>query len=102
MISVAAMGFIDKSSKCCGYGMDGKGTEGGDCLIIPNAIKAKKTGTNIIGNQFCGKQLQDDVMTAAAQTVCSKDSFTCLTSTSFIFFYNVFSHNSTLQHPVLD
>lgn len=39
-----ASGFIGKSSKCCGYGVNGKDKDGGfDCALIPSASKVSAT-----------------------------------------------------------
>jgi len=78
--AAADMGHNAKSDKCCGYGMDGMGTLGYDCLIIPNAMNSKVTKFAAGGSEFCGRALADGLDTAgaakttedAAATVCSK------------------------------
>ena len=60
--------------------MDGMGTLGYDCLIIPNAMNSKVTKFAAGGSEFCGRALADGLDTAgaakttedAAATVCSK------------------------------
>ncbi len=63
---------------CCGYGADGMGTKGYDCLVIPGAAKMTTPFALLPYNAFCG---QGGLITAAAaanveatggKTVCSK------------------------------
>ena len=63
--------------------MDGMGTLGYDCLIIPNAMNSKVTKFAAGGSEFCGRALADGLDTAgaakttedAAATVCSKYTY---------------------------
>jgi len=66
------MGFIGKSSICCGLGTAGAKTNGGDCLIVPNAIKSTANAAIIGGgDQFCGKFFGYTTSGTAAKTVCT-------------------------------
>lgn len=67
----AGSGFIGKSSLCCGLGTAGAGNNAGDCLIVPNAIKATANAAILGGgDQFCGKVLATATGNTAA-TVCT-------------------------------
>ncbi len=66
-----AKGFIT-GSMCCGYGKDGMGTNGYDCLIIPGAEKA--SNSEIKPDMFCGRSmgLVSNAMDGKpAVTICS-------------------------------
>ena len=60
-------------SNCCGYGSDGRGTRGYDCVIIPIASKKDTLSKVIPGNsdEFCGRALVT-VTNGAPATVCCK------------------------------
>lgn len=70
---IASMGFVGKSSLCCGYGTDGMKTTGYDCVIIPMATLKATLGkvVSLNGDEFCGQNLVTVTGTTAA-TVCSK------------------------------
>eukprot|EP00095_Tigriopus_kingsejongensis_P007394 maker-scaffold112_size353035-snap-gene-1.14 protein:Tk07394 transcript:maker-scaffold112_size353035-snap-gene-1.14-mRNA-1 annotation:"PREDICTED: uncharacterized protein LOC103516194" len=53
---IGAANGITKTSMCCGYGSDGVGTMGFDCLIIPGAEKSVMPSEMLLGNQFCGRK----------------------------------------------
>lgn len=57
---------------CCGYGLDGKGTKGYDCIVIPGASKVNAPGTPV-ANNICGQALATIAGgTVIATTICSK------------------------------
>ena len=64
------MGIIDQNS-CCGYGMDGMGTNGYDCVDIPGAVTGTKM-TKGAGERFCGRNLVT-AAGAVSKTICSKN-----------------------------
>ncbi|TRY65881.1 hypothetical protein TCAL_14040, partial [Tigriopus californicus] len=61
------------ASMCCGYGEDGAGMSGFDCLVIPGAQKVMKTGIDA-GSQFCGLFLGEMSPTTAHKTICSSQT----------------------------
>lgn len=70
---VDASGYAGKSDLCCGYGVDGVKTEGGDCIVVPRASKKATLGAVVAlnGDEFCGGILATATGTTAA-TVCSQ------------------------------
>lgn len=66
-------GIAGKSGSCCGYGKDGMGTNGYDCVIIPGASKGTANKMDVQASEFCGRQLATAALGEAkpAATVCS-------------------------------
>ncbi|TRY67506.1 hypothetical protein TCAL_11774 [Tigriopus californicus] len=69
---IDTMGFIG-ASMCCGYGEDGAGMSGFDCLVIPGAQNVMKTGIDA-GSQFCGLFLGEMSPTTTHKTICSSQT----------------------------
>ena len=60
-------------NSCCGYGSDGKGTKGFDCIIIPGAAKMTEPFTALASHAFCGQGgLGSKTDGNELKTVCSK------------------------------
>ena len=59
-----------KDSTCCGYGLSGTGSKGGDCLLIPGALSVKNTSKQGF-SRLCGRSMGLGSMSNAASTVCS-------------------------------
>ena len=59
-------------SMCCGYGVDGRGMDGYDCLQIPGA--ALPDSTPVKNNERCGGQLSTTTC-ARARTSCRRRAF---------------------------
>ena len=59
--------------QCCGYGTDGMGTNGYDCVVIPGALKSS-AGAIQGRDKLCGRSkglvTSGDMETAA--TICSR------------------------------
>eukprot|EP00093_Oithona_nana_P004333 04333.XXX_140302_138918_1 [CDS] Oithona nana genome sequencing. len=67
-MSSMSMGF--SMASCCGYGSDGMGTKGYDCVIIDGAVK-NTNDMKGLGERFCGRQLVSNDMDMASKTICS-------------------------------
>jgi len=79
------MGIIEQNS-CCGYGADGMGTMGYDCVDIPGAVTGTKM-TKGAGERFCGRNLVT-AAGAVTKTICSKNiSFCSFEKIGLIFKY---------------
>ena len=60
-----------QGSMCCGYGPDGLGTGGFDCVVIPGAQKMTPPCTLLQANAFCGRsQGLVTVSPGVPRTVC--------------------------------
>ena len=58
---------------CCGYGSNGMGTNGFDCVMIPGAEKSVAPSTALAFNAFCGKSAGlVTVKGMTAKTICCK------------------------------
>ena len=68
-MSSMSMGF--SMASCCGYGADGMGTKGYDCVIIDGAVK-NTNDMKGLGERFYGRQLVSNDMDMASKTICSK------------------------------
>ncbi|XP_059081532.1 uncharacterized protein LOC131879276 [Tigriopus californicus] len=68
--SDALMGFT-KSSECCGYGNDGKGVNGYDCVVIPGALKQTAKEELIPGSQICGRKMVSADEGEDLKTICT-------------------------------
>ena len=75
-MSSMSMGF--SMASCCGYGSDGMGTKGYDCVIIDGAVK-NTNDMKGLGERFCGRQLVSNDMDMATKTICSKYSYIIVT-----------------------
>merc|ERR1712156_779886 len=72
--TVESFNFAGKMGSCCGYGPDGMGTVGYDCVIIPGASKNTAMAKSVSGgSEFCGRQLATAALGMAkpAATICS-------------------------------
>ena len=64
--------FSLTQNQCCGYGTDGLGTNGYDCVVIPGALKSSE-GAIQGRDKLCGRS--KGLVTAdmeAAATICSR------------------------------
>lgn len=99
------MGVAGKSGSCCGYGPDGMGTVGYDCVIIPGASKNTAMAKSVSGgSEFCGRQLATAALGMAkpAATICCK-TFT-LYPISFFFLkcdFLPYSNGRSFPNPFL-
>lgn len=61
-------------SKCCGYGTDGKGVNGYDCVVIPGAQKQSADEKPVPGTQICGRAFVtvDSMPTTMVKTICTE------------------------------
>ncbi|XP_059081472.1 uncharacterized protein LOC131879228 [Tigriopus californicus] len=59
-------------SECCGYGTNGKGTKGYDCVVIPGAQMQTADEKLIPGSQICGRKLTSASKGAMSKTICSE------------------------------
>jgi len=77
-------------TKCCAYGLAGAGddTGGGDCLVIPGAVKGDDAPAAMIGDpvnqQYCGSLM--GLQTIAGAVIASKTI--CSTQTPFRIAFN--------------
>ena len=68
---------------CCGYGNDGLGVSGFDCLILPGAAKMTNTQSRLPYDEFCGRSrglVTSEMKTTAAtqaapMTICCRIFF---------------------------
>ncbi|XP_059097431.1 uncharacterized protein LOC131891786 [Tigriopus californicus] len=66
------MSGFTKSGMCCGYGMDGQGVKGYDCVMIPGAEKMTDPRDILQANSFCGRSKGLVTMEGTVPaTVCS-------------------------------
>ena len=66
--------FSLTQNQCCGYGTDGLGTNGYDCVVIPGALKSSE-GAIQGRDKLCGRSkglVTADTEDAAAATICSR------------------------------
>ena len=67
------LNFLKGKFTCCGYGTDGKGTKGFDCIIIPGAAKMTSPFVLLASQAFCGQGgLGTKADRSVLVTVCSK------------------------------
>ena len=45
------------TSQCCGYGTNGAGTGGFDCVMIPSASKQMTSNVILAANAICGRSM---------------------------------------------
>lgn len=72
-----AVGLSD--SNCCGYGANGIGSMGYDCIMIPHATRQTTSGAQVPGNAFCGRS-KGLAITNTAGTATATVSICCESS----------------------